>query len=40
MKRCTLIIPDTRPFNSLWVADRLDLFTETRHEARRGGCCL
>lgn len=25
MKRCTLIIPDAGPFNSLWVADRLDL---------------
>ncbi|QJE73240.1 hypothetical protein HHL28_09185 [Aerophototrophica crusticola] len=25
MNRCTLIIPDAGPFNSLWVADRLDL---------------
>lgn len=25
MKKCTLIIPDAGPFNSLWVADRLDL---------------
>ena len=25
MKRCIVIIPDARPFNSLWVADRLDL---------------
>jgi hypothetical protein len=25
LKRCTLIIPDAGPFNSLWVADRLDL---------------
>ena len=25
MKRCTVIIPDAGPFNSLWVADRLDL---------------
>lgn len=25
MKRCTLIIPDSGPFNSLWVADQLDL---------------
>lgn len=25
MKRCTLVIPDSGPFNSLWVADRLDL---------------
>ncbi|MBB4054081.1 putative nucleic acid-binding protein [Devosia subaequoris] len=25
MKRCTIIIPDAGPFNSLWVADRLDL---------------
>ncbi|ABD86294.1 hypothetical protein [Rhodopseudomonas palustris] len=25
MKRCILIIPDAGPFNSLWVADRLDL---------------
>ena len=25
MKRCTLIIPDAGPLNSLWVADRLDL---------------
>lgn len=25
MKRCTVIIPDAGPLNSLWVADRLDL---------------
>jgi predicted nucleic acid-binding protein len=25
LKRCTVIIPDAGPFNSLWVADRLDL---------------
>lgn len=25
MKRCTLVVPDTGPFNSLWVADELDL---------------
>jgi predicted nucleic acid-binding protein len=25
VKRCTIIIPDAGPFNSLWVADRLDL---------------
>jgi hypothetical protein len=25
MKRCTLVIPDAGPFNSLWVADELDL---------------
>lgn len=25
MSRCTVIIPDAGPFNSLWVADRLDL---------------
>lgn len=25
MKRCTLVLPDAGPFNSLWVADRLDL---------------
>lgn len=25
MKRCVLIIPDAGPFNSLWVADKLDL---------------
>lgn len=25
MKRCTIIISDAGPFNSLWVADRLDL---------------
>jgi predicted nucleic acid-binding protein len=25
LKRCTIIIPDAGPFNSLWVADRLDL---------------
>lgn len=25
MKRCTIIIPDAGPFNSLWVADRLNL---------------
>lgn len=25
MRRCTLIIPDSGPFNSLWVADRLSL---------------
>ncbi|MGU3494500.1 hypothetical protein ACLBXM_10700 [Xanthobacteraceae bacterium A53D] len=25
MKRCTVIIPDSGPFNSLWVAGRLDL---------------
>lgn len=25
MRRCTVIIPDAGPFNSLWVADRLDL---------------
>ena len=25
MKRCTIVIPDAGPFNSLWVADRLDL---------------
>lgn len=25
MKRCTLVVPDAGPFNSLWVAGRLDL---------------
>jgi len=25
VKRCTVIIPDAGPFNSLWVADQLDL---------------
>ena len=25
MKRCTIIIPDAGPFNSLWVADQLSL---------------
>lgn len=25
MKRCTIVVPDAGPFNSLWVADRLDL---------------
>ena len=25
LKRCTLVIPDAGPLNSLWVADRLDL---------------
>ena len=25
MKRCIVIIPDAGPFNSLWVADRLEL---------------
>ena len=25
MRRCTLVVPDAGPFNSLWVADRLDL---------------
>ncbi len=25
MKRCTLVLPDAGPINSLWVADRLDL---------------
>jgi predicted nucleic acid-binding protein len=25
VSRCTVIIPDAGPFNSLWVADRLDL---------------
>lgn len=25
MKRCTVIVPDSGPFNSLWVADRLGL---------------
>lgn len=25
MKRCTVILPDAGPFNSLWVADRLEL---------------
>ncbi|MFP5075962.1 hypothetical protein ACLE20_01505 [Rhizobium sp. YIM 134829] len=25
MKRCTIILPDAGPINSLWVADRLDL---------------
>lgn len=25
MKRCTIIIPDAGPFNSLWVADQLDI---------------
>jgi len=25
VNRCTVIIPDAGPFNSLWVADRLDL---------------
>ena len=25
MKRCVLLIPDSGPLNSLWVADRLDL---------------
>ncbi|PYE96622.1 putative nucleic acid-binding protein [Rhizobium sp. PP-F2F-G38] len=28
MKRCTIILPDTGPINSLWVADRLDLLLE------------
>lgn len=26
MKRCTLILPDAGPINSLWVADQLSLF--------------
>lgn len=25
MKRCTIIVPDAGPFNSLWVADQLSL---------------
>ncbi|WP_132255471.1 hypothetical protein [Methylobacterium segetis] len=25
MKRCTLVVPDAGPFNSLWVADELEL---------------
>lgn len=25
MKRCTVVIPDSGPINSLWVADQLDL---------------
>lgn len=25
MKRCTVVIPDAGPFNSLWVADQLDI---------------
>ena len=25
MKRCTVVIPDSGPFNSLWVADQLDI---------------
>lgn len=25
MRRCTIIIPDAGPFNSLWMADRLEL---------------
>lgn len=25
MKRCTVVIPDAGPFNSLWVADQLSL---------------
>jgi hypothetical protein len=28
VKRCTLIIPDAGPFNSLWVADQLSLLLE------------
>ena len=28
MRRCTLILPDVGPLNSLWVADRLDLLLE------------
>ena len=28
--RCTLVVPDAGPFNSLWVADRLDLLLELR----------
>ncbi|TCQ24854.1 hypothetical protein [Rhizobium sp. PP-CC-3G-465] len=28
MKRCTIILPDAGPINSLWVADRLDLLLE------------
>lgn len=28
MKRCTIVIPDAGPINSLWVADRLDLLLE------------
>lgn len=25
MKRCTIVLPDAGPINSLWVADRLDI---------------
>lgn len=28
MRRCTLILPDAGPINSLWVADRLELLLE------------
>lgn len=28
MKRCTIILPDAGPINSLWVADRLDLLLQ------------
>lgn len=28
MKKCTIILPDAGPINSLWVADRLDLLLE------------
>lgn len=28
MKRCTIVIPDAGPFNSLWVADQLDLLLQ------------
>lgn len=28
MKRCTLILPDAGPINSLWVADRLELLLQ------------
>ena len=28
MKRCTIILPDAGPINSLWVADRLSLLLE------------
>ncbi|SFL73686.1 hypothetical protein [Methylobacterium pseudosasicola] len=28
VRRCTLIIPDSGPFNSLWVADALTLLLD------------
>lgn len=46
MKRCTIILPDAGPINSLWVADQLDLLlkvgsadnviTETLHTSKPG----